>query len=295
MEINTDLVKKLIKDQFPEWSHLEIRPVKISGNDNRTFHLGEEMSVRLPSAAAYVAQVEKEQKWLPYLASELALPIPAPLRKGHACEAYPWPWSINKWLVGETVSQTTVTDLNQLAFDLGTFLNELQGIDPSDGPLAGEHNFFRGGSLTVYDEETRAAIAKNEERFNGPVLLEIWEHALMSKWTSAPVWVHGDVAPGNLLVQNGQLCAVIDFGILGIGDPACDLVMAWTFFDDKSRVVFKNTLKLDEATWSRARGWALWKALITFDEFKQSNPVLAREACDIIHRIVEDYTREDMT
>ncbi|HSU80259.1 MAG TPA: aminoglycoside phosphotransferase family protein [Candidatus Angelobacter sp.] len=292
IKINVDLVAKLIIDQFPEWSDLEISPVKVSGNDNRTFHLGDHMSVRLPSEAAYVAQVEKEQKWLPLLAPHLTLPIPQPLKKGLPSDDYPWPWSINKWLEGETVSHTNVHNLNQFARDLGAFLRELQAIDSSNGPLAGAHNFYRGGSLTVYDNESREAINKNKDTFNKSLLKEIWELALSSKWESTPVWVHGDIAPGNLLVNDSKLCAVIDFGILGVGDPACDAVMAWTFFDEESRKVFKNVLNMDEETWCRARGWALWKALITYDEFKMSNTALATESFQIINSIVQDYELE---
>jgi aminoglycoside phosphotransferase (APT) family kinase protein len=290
--INVDLVVKLINEQFPEWSDLDIKPVKFSGNDNRTFHLGDHMSVRLPSAESYVPQVEKEQIWLPVLAKELTLPVSKPLTKGDPSKDYPWPWSINKWLEGETLTQKNISDLNQFARDLGTFLIELQSIDASGGPLAGKHNFFRGGTIAVYDEESRYAIENNKDTFNEHLLKEIWELALDSKWNSDPVWVHGDIAPGNLLVKAGRLCAVIDFGILGVGDPSCDAAMAWTFFDDNSRKIFKNVLNMDEETWNRARGWALWKALITYNDNKNNNKAIAEESCKIINRIVNNYESE---
>lgn len=291
-KINVDLVVKLINEQFPEWSDLEIKPVKFSGNDNRTFHLGDEMSVRLPCAESYVPQVEKEQIWLPVLAKELTLPVPKPLAKGNPSIDYPWPWSINKWIEGETLTQKNISELNQFARDLGTFLIELQSIDTSGGPLAGKHNFFRGGNLAVYDEDSRYAIENNKDSFNEHLLIEMWERALDSKWKSDPVWVHGDIAPGNLLVKGGRLCAVIDFGILGVGDPSCDAAMAWTFFDDISRKIFKSALNMDEETWNRARGWALWKALITYDDKKNNNKVIAEEAYKIINIIVNDYESE---
>ncbi|MEK3750034.1 aminoglycoside phosphotransferase family protein [Paenibacillus sp. FSL E2-8871] len=287
--ITVDLVARLINEQFPAWSDLEIRPVKFSGNDNRTFHLGEHMSVRLPSAAAYAPQVEKEQQWLPILSKELTLPIQIPLVKGEPNEEYPLPWSINKWVEGETLTHQNINDLNQFARDLGAFLIELQSIDASGGPLAGEHNFYRGGSLAVYDEESRHAIEHNKDIFKEDLLREIWELALDSKWNSKPVWVHGDIAPGNLLVKDGKLCAVIDFGILGVGDPACDAAMAWTFFDEDSRKVFKDVLQMDEETWNRARGWALWKALITYNGNRYSNPKVARESLNIINLIADDF------
>ncbi|WP_256519734.1 aminoglycoside phosphotransferase family protein [Domibacillus sp. A3M-37] len=291
MIINIDLVLRLINEQYPKWSDLYIRPVKNGGNDNRTFHLGDHMSVRLPSAAGYAPQVEKEQKWLPILARKLSLPIPVPIAKGNPNEEYPWSWSIYRWLDGEPLSHNNIENLNQIAKDLGLFLKELQAIDASKGPLAGKHNFYRGGSLSIYNDETRNAIEKNKEYFDEGLLSEIWWLALDSEWKSKPVWVHGDIAPGNLLVKDGKLCAVIDFGILGVGDPSCDAAIAWTFFDDASRQVFKNEINLDQATWNRARGWALWKALITYDGQKDSDKVKAKEAFNTIGTIVEDYKK----
>jgi len=289
--INVSLVQKLIQKQFPEWAQLEIKPVKFSGHDNRTFHLGEQRSVRLPSDAAYVPQVEKENKWLPILSKELSLPISAPIAKGNPSEEYPWPWSINKWIEGETVTKQNVRDLNEFATDLASFLVELQSIDASNGPIAGAHNFYRGGLISVYDEEARVAIENNKDVFDEALLKELWDLALQSTWERTPVWIHGDVAPGNLLVKDGKLCAVIDFGILGVGDPACDAAMAWTFFDKHSRSVFKEVLCMDKETWNRARGWALWKALITYDANRNSNKRMAEESCRVIQVIVDDYER----
>jgi aminoglycoside phosphotransferase (APT) family kinase protein len=175
---------------------------------------------------------------------------------------------------------------------LGEFLVELKSIDASGGPIAGKHNFYRGGDIVVYDEECRDAINNNLEIFNELLLKEIWELALASKWDGEPVWVHGDIAPGNILVKNGELCAVIDFGILGVGDPSCDAAMAWTFFDDSSRKIFMNALNIDEGTWNRARGWDLWKALITYNYNKHSNKELSDESYNIIKVIINDYESE---
>ncbi|MFC5464193.1 aminoglycoside phosphotransferase family protein [Lederbergia graminis] len=286
---NVKLVESLIREQFPQWANLEIKPVKNGGHDNRTFHLGENMSVRLPSAEWYVPQVEKEHTWLPYLSRHLSLPISIPLAKGKPNKDYPYPWSIYKWLDGETITHENIVDKIQFAKDLAGFLVELQSIDATDGPFAGEHNFHRGGDLAVYDEQSKNAIENNNEILNADLLREIWELSLQSKWNIKPVWLHGDVAPGNLLVKDGKLCAVIDFGVLGVGDPACDAAMAWTFFDDISRKVFKNALKMDEETWNRARGWALWKALITFDGNKDTNKIKADEAMHVIDTVIAEY------
>lgn len=261
MLINAILVRRLIAEQFPQWAHMPIEPVIPNGWDNRTFRLGDEMLVRLPSAAGYVAQVEKEQRWLPQLAPHLPLPIPVPLAQGKPGVGYPWPWSIYRWLPGETAYAALVADLPALAADLAHFLTALQRIAAA-GPPAGEHSFYRGGPLVVYDAETRRALSALAGKIDTEAAAAVWEDALAARWHGPPVWVHGDIAAGNLLVQDGRLAAVIDFGCCAVGDPTCDLVIAWTFFDAESRAVFRTALDLDEGTWARARGWALWKALI---------------------------------
>lgn len=259
---DAELVKRLVAAQFPHWADLAIRPVVNGGKNNTTFHLGDAMSVRLPSAKWYVAQVEKEQAWLPRLAPHLPLPIPTPLARGEPGEGYPWPWSIYGWIEGETASPERITDMPRFARSLAAFLKALQAIGASEGPAAGRHNFFRGGPLTTYDEQTREALRALEGRIDTKAATEIWDAAVAATWQGPPVWLHGDVSTGNLLVRDGDLSAVIDFGILGVGDPSSDLVIAWTFFTGQSREAFRASLRLDDATWARARGWALWKALI---------------------------------
>lgn len=265
MDITVDLAKKLIFEQFPQWSHLEIKPVKNSGHDNRTFHLGDDLTIRLPSGKEYEPQIQKEAKWLPVLAQHLSLPITAPVAKGKPTPEYPLAWSINRWLVGETVTHTNV-DLQKFAIELARFLKELEAINAENGPQAGAHNFYRGGDLAVYIEEFEQALTQLPAGPQRNHYQDIWTTALATKWEKKTVWVHGDIAVGNLLVNDGHLSGVIDFGILGTGDPACDLVMAWTFFDSKSRKAFKEEMGLDDTTWQRGKGWALWKALITPDD-----------------------------
>jgi aminoglycoside phosphotransferase (APT) family kinase protein len=259
--IDVALVRRLISAQFPEWADLQVTPVASSGWDNRTFHLGEHMTVRLPSRAEYAPQVEKEHHWLPKLAPQLPLLIPTPVAMGKPGEGYPWQWSIYRWLDGQTASIARITDLCQFATTLGEFLSALQRCDTTDGPMAGPQNFYRGGALATYEAETRQAIATIENKNDADAITAVWNAALGSTWQGAPVWVHGDIAFGNLLVENDQLVAVIDFGQLGIGDPACDLAITWTLFKGESRNAFRAALPLDSATWARARGWTLWKIL----------------------------------
>lgn len=261
--IDTGLVRRLIAAQFPEWADLPVRPVKPNGWDNRTFRLGDRMSVRLPSAAAYVAQVEKEHRWLPLLRPHLPLPVPAPVAKGTPGLGYPWPWSVYRWLYGRPASADRITDPIEFARSLADFLASLYSIDATGGPAPGQHNFHRGGPLAVYDSETRTALSALQGRVDVAAAENVWSAALSSQWSRPAVWVHGDIASDNLLVDKGKLCAVIDFGCLAVGDPACDLVIAWTEFANKGRETFRAALPFDDNTWARARGWALWKALIT--------------------------------
>ena len=261
--ITPTLVSRLVAEQFPHWGHLPVRPVELDGSDNRTFRLGGTMSVRLPSADAYTAQVEKEHRWLPRLGPHLPLPIPTPLAKGVPGSGFPRPWSVYRWLAGESATVARIDGLARFADDLAGFLAALQRIDADDGPAAGPHSFFRGGPLETYDAETRETIALLAGQVGKDAALAVWDDALAARWADQPVWVHGDVVPSNLLVHEGHLSAVIDFGCSAVGDPACDLAIAWTVFEGDSRAVFREGLAVDDGAWARGRGWALWKALLT--------------------------------
>ncbi|WVT72938.1 aminoglycoside phosphotransferase family protein [Sinorhizobium chiapasense] len=260
--IDASLVRRLIATQFPQWSDLEVRPIEPGGWDNRTFRLGDQMTVRLPSAEHYVLQVEKEHHWLPRLAPHLPLPIPVPLAKGTPGEGFPWRWSVYRWLPGETLAVERVTDLRDVAKDLTRFLRAMRQADTAGGPLPGDHNFHRGGPPGFYDAQTRQALTLLEGEVDTAAAREVWEAALAAPFEGTPVWFHGDIAWGNLLVEHGRLSAVIDFGTSGVGDPACDLAIAWTFFQGESRDVFRDGMALDRGAWARGRGWTLWKALI---------------------------------
>lgn len=290
-KIDIALVSRLVAAQFPQWADLPIRPVAWDGWDNRTFHLGERMKVRLPSAEGYVAQVEKEHRWLPRLAPLLPLAVPTPLALGRPGFGYPWPWSVYGWIEGETASVERIADLAGFAAELGRFLVALQRIDAAGGPLAGEHNFFRGGPLSVYDAETRQTIAAVARDIDAGGATEVWEAALAARWRGPRVWVHGDIAVGNLLVKEGGLRAIIDFGSSGVGDPACDLVIAWTFFAGESRDAFRAAVPADSATWARARGWALWKALITFARSGRSHPA-EKSPHDVIAEVLAEHRQQ---
>jgi aminoglycoside phosphotransferase (APT) family kinase protein len=291
VSIDVPLVRRLVGAQFPRWSDLPIRPVEVSGWDNRTFHLGEHMTVRLPSAESYVAQVEKEHRWLPELAPHLPLPIPVPLAKGVPGQGYLFPWSVYRWIEGETATLGRIENLVEFATTLADFLVALQRIDPAGGPPPGPHNFFRGGPLSVYDAETRQALDALNGRIDTRAAREVWGSALDAAWHGPPVWFHGDIAWGNLLVEEGRLSAVIDFGTSGVGDPSCDLAISWTLFGGESREAFRAVLQPDDATWARGRGWTLWKALITLTGSADSGSQEPREPRQVIEEVLDDYDR----
>lgn len=262
--IDAALVRRLVDAQFPQWRGLPVRPVEHDGWDNRTFRLGDALSVRLPSAEGYVQQVAKEQCWLPRLAPLLPVAIPQPVAQGSPGEGYPFPWSVYRWLPGTPV--VLAGDVSRdaaLADAIGRFLVALRAAPTEGAPGPGTHNFFRGARPAVYEEEALAAFALLDDPWRDRAR-GLWDEATASRWQGDPVWFHGDVAPGNLLLDaSGALSAVIDFGTSGVGDPACDLVPAWTMFDGDARDAFVAAVGLDDATGSRARGWALWKAAIT--------------------------------
>lgn len=296
IDITTELVRQLVVTQFPQWSNLQIRTVEFSGWDNRTFHLGETMVIRLPSAEGYAPQAEKEQRWLPILADKLPLTIPRLLAKGDSDNIFPWKWGIYRWIEGETVDVKLITNLLAFAKSLAQFLHSLQQISTNGAPTAGKHSFFRGASLLVYDKETRFAIAKLKEEIDTHFAIRIWEDALCCKWEGSPVWFHGDVASDNLIVKDEQLSAVIDFGCCGVGDPSCDLAIAWTLLFGKSRKEFRTELNVDDGTWSRGRGWALWKALITIQESKRmNNKAKGQSARNTLNEIFNDYIEGNIT
>jgi aminoglycoside phosphotransferase (APT) family kinase protein len=290
--IDAGLVRRLLAAQFPQWQHLPVRPVEPDGWDNRTYRLGNRMAVRLPTGAGYAPAVAKEHRWLPVLAPRLPVPIPVSLALGTPGEGYPFEWSIRRWLPGEPAAPDRVG--SGFATELADFLLALQSIDATDGPVAGEHSFYRGAELSSYDEEARgclAALAERPDRGGVDVgrATAVWDAARAARWSGAPRWFHGDVAAGNLLVQQGRLVAVIDFGTCGVGDPACDLVVAWTLLRGQAREAFRRRVDQDRASWARARGWALWKALITLvAALDEGNSASVEVSTRIIAELLEE-------
>lgn len=261
LTVDVETVRGLVADQLPSWAHLPVRPVRTPGWDNHTFHLGDDMLVRLPSAAEYEPAVDKEHRWLPELARHLPTPIPAPLAKGLPGDGYPFHWSVYGWLPGETAAPGTFTDPMAIAEDVADFLESLRRIDPTGGPRPGVHNWFRGATLRTYDATARGALAALDDHIDVGLAAAAWDAALEARWDGVDVWFHGDLAAGNLLLERGRLSAVIDFGTCGVGDPSCDLAIAWTLLDPPGRRLLRERLDIDSSTWARGRGWALWPTL----------------------------------
>lgn len=216
--------------------------------------------------------------------AQLPVPIPVPLARGGPGEHYPYPWSIYRWINGEAATADRIADPIGFAIELADFLDALWRIDAAGGPQPGVHNWFRGGTLKTYDPDTRAALRELKAYVDVAAAEDIWAEALGSRWDGVDRWFHGDMAEGNLLLRNGRLGAVIDFGTCGVGDPSCDLAIAWTLLRAEGRLAFRDRLAVDDQTWARGRGWALWKTLVacantyerpeTADEFETAKRIL---------------------
>ncbi len=265
-DITPDLVSCLLRAQLPELARLPVTRVEVDGWDNSTFRIGTGHTARLPTDAGYVPAVAKEHRWLPVLGPRLPVPVPEPVALGAPGCGFPWAWSVYRWLPGDTATGDRVADLGVFAADLARFLTALWAVDPAGGPAAGTHSFGRGGPLSTYDADVQACLDDLPAPLARGDVLRTWGAALSARSASAAHWFHGDLAPSNLLVRDGRLAAVIDFGTCGVGDPACDLVVAWTFLDADARQAFRRQLDVDAGTWARGRGWALWKALLTLAE-----------------------------
>jgi aminoglycoside phosphotransferase (APT) family kinase protein len=292
-EVDTDvaLVGRLLAAQFPQWAGLPIEPVPSAGTDNALYRLGDDMVARLPRRGRTSVTLEKERQWLPRLAPLLPLAVPVPLADGMPAEGYPFEWSVYRWLKGENATMKRVADLGRLATDLAQFVAALQEIDPTGGPAPGEHNFFRGEPLEMRDAATRAAIVALRGTIDVGAVTAAWESALRSpEWEHPPVWIHGDLDSRNLLVEEGRLSAVIDWGGLGVGDPACDLMVAWKTLSAGTRDTFRAALSVDESTWARARGWALSQSLGALSYYTlETNPVLVLEAQRWLAEVLTDH------
>ncbi|MEU7831527.1 aminoglycoside phosphotransferase family protein [Nonomuraea sp. NPDC049129] len=287
-EIETDvaLVRRLLAEQFPRWAELPIAPVDSYGTDHDIYRLGDHLVARLPRIGWATKQAAKEAEWLPKLAPHLPLALPVQLAMGRPAEGYPYDWSVYEWLPGANANGT-IDDLDQAAVDLAAFVTALRQISTTGAPPRSPHS--RGGPLAESDASVRQSIAQLGDRIDGDAALRSWQESLDAPaWDSPEVWVHGDLLPGNLLVVDGRLSAVIDFGGLNVGDPACDLQPAWNVFAGESRRRFRRELGVDDASWVRGRGWALAQAVIALPYYWETNPGMIRQASHALAQVLAD-------
>jgi aminoglycoside phosphotransferase (APT) family kinase protein len=288
--LSLELAKKLVAEQFPQWAHLRVEGVEQQGHDNRTYRLGNDKLIRMPTAQSYALNVLKEQDLLPKLAPYLRFKIPIPLQMGMPSLGYPHPFSIYEWMPGKSLNLLHLkeTKRDQLAFDLSCLLKELQAITEVKGPMPGQHNWWRGAHPSVYHQSVKNQLTHLDGVIESKMAMEVWKQACDTQWHKAPVWLHGDIAVGNILILEGTLSAIIDFGSMAMGDPACDLVMAWTFFHGTSRNIFVREMALDRETWLRARAWALWKATFELSRIKDHDSQEALAQKSIIHAVIHE-------
>ncbi|MFI1255461.1 aminoglycoside phosphotransferase family protein [Streptomyces netropsis] len=286
--IDDDLVRRLIAGQFPQWAGLAVERFPSGGTVNGMYRLGDGMVVRLPLVKGGAKDLSTERDWLPRLAPFMPTAVPEALGAGEPAEGYPWPWSVYRWLPGENPEAGALSEPVPLAEDLAGFVAAVRSITLPGAPQA-----HRGGPVASLDASTRAAIEElrgiPQEGVDCDAVAAVWEDALRAPgWDGPPVWLHADLMPGNLLVDGGRLTAVIDFGCMGVGDPACDLFPAWNLLPAGAREVFREALGVDDATWSRGRGRTLSQALIALPYYRRTNPAMARNARHVIRAVLAE-------
>jgi aminoglycoside phosphotransferase (APT) family kinase protein len=281
-DIDTTLVRRLVAGQFPAWADLPVAPVASSGTDNAMYRLGDDLAVRLPRIPAAAGNVAAEQRWVPLLAPHLPVAVPAPVGSGTPAEDYPHPWSVCHWLPGANPAVDDLAEPDRLAEDLAAFVTALRRVDPTGAPKT-----TRGVPLATRDAPTRAAIAASDGLVDIAAVTEIWDDALrIPAWEGPPTWMHADLSPGNVLVKDGRLAAVIDWGGAGIGDPTVDLIIAWNLLPASARRTFRDALGVDDDTWRRGRGWALSISLIQLPYYQHTNPGLAANSRHVISEVL---------
>lgn len=288
VDIDAALVADLLRSQFPEWAGLPLRRVPSTGTDNAIYRLGDEMAIRLPRIHWAVGQIDKEYDWLKFLSLQLPVELPLPIARGVAGSRYPFPWLIYRWLDGEDLQHARVDEIDRLATDLADFVLALGRVEPAEGPTAG----LRGGTLAAHDEMVRAVLPKLADRIDVDRALAIWRAALAADpWPRSPVWVHGDLLPGNILLRGGRLSGIIDWSAAGLGDPACEAMLAW-FLPPDARRVYRQAVGFDNATWARARGWVVEQTAMFIPYYAKTIPEAVAAATERLRAVLDDATED---
>jgi aminoglycoside phosphotransferase (APT) family kinase protein len=287
LDIDERLVRGLLERQFARWAGLPLERVPSDGTVNAIFRLGDDKSVRLPLVDHATRDLERELRWLPLFASHTPIEVPAVVAVGHPDDRYPYRWAVLRWLPGRTWDQAAVGDERRAAEDLAGFVLAVRALDPADGPRSDAGG--RGAPVRHRDELVREAIELVFHDFRPEELTEAWERSLEAPdWAGPPTWLHADLLPGNVLVADGRIAGILDFGAVCVGDPACDVMPAWTLFSPSARAAYRRALAVDDAMWLRARGWALSIGLIALPYYRESNPGFADVARRIIRAVLDD-------
>lgn len=286
IDTSVSLVQRLVAEQFPQWADLTVRRVEAFGTDHHLYRLGDDLVARLPIIGWAVDQARSDERWLPVLAPHLPVALPVPLAVGEPGHGYPFPWAVVPWIPGTTPDEGT--DRVALARDLAGFVRALHAVDASDGPP--KTGTSRGTPLAGLDDGVRSTLAASVTLADiADRVLAVWEEAVAAPaYDGPPVWIHGDLMTGNLLVQDGRLSAVIDWGGLGTGDPAPDLCPAYWLFDGAIRAEYVAAVGYDDATLRRARGWVIAPAVTGVDYYAETFPAMARTARASVEAVLGD-------
>jgi aminoglycoside phosphotransferase (APT) family kinase protein len=284
-DIDAQLVRRLLRGQFPRWADLPVERLASGGTVNAIYRLGGTLTVRLPLTATGTKAIDWEARWLHRLAPLLPVEIPVVVAIGAPAEGYPWPWAVQRWIEGETPVEGRLASPEPLARDLADFITAMGNVSLSGAPAA-----YRGIPLAAVDRQTRAAIddlRHTGEPFEAEAALAAWTRALAAPpWTGAPRWAHCDLMPSNLLLKDGRLAAVLDFSTAGTGDPACDLIPAWNLLPPPARDIFRTETCVDDAAWTRGWGWALSMAVIQLPYYRTTNQVISANARHVIGEVL---------
>ncbi len=283
VDTDADLARRLLASQHPQWAELPIERVASAGTDNAIYRLGDDLALRLPRIGWAVDNVAKEQKWLPLLAPHLPLAVPLPVAVGQPEEAFPYPWGVVQWLHGELATYERIDDPIEAALDLAAFVRALQAIDATSGPAA-----HRGAPVRLCDEMVRTGIAGLRGEVDADAVTDAWNQVMVAPdHCGSPVWFHGDLSYLNLLARDGRLVAVIDWGACGVGDPAIEATIAWSFFRADAREAYRDALGFDDATWERGKGWVL-TGVFGIPYYRDTNPELVADKIRAIEAVLAE-------
>jgi aminoglycoside phosphotransferase (APT) family kinase protein len=285
-DIDEDLVRALVDEQFPRWADLPLKYVDSHGTQNVLYRLGEEWVVRLPRQDGVVPELAGARQWMPYLAARLPVPVPEQVAEGEPGHGFPWPWAVHRWLPGENPVVGRLDRPEELAEDLAGFVTAMRAIDTAGAPES-----YRGRPLAERADGTREVIRRLDGTIDSAAALAVWDEAVRTPGAGRDVWLHGDLQPGNLLVSGGRLGAVIDFGCMGTGDPAVDLITAWYVLGAPERRIFREAAAVDDDAWVRGCGWALTIAVHELAYYRDLNPFMVRTAARVVGEILADAAR----